>query len=366
MTGTIRTLGILTGGGDCPGLNACIRAVAKTAIHKHGLRVVGIHDGFQGLIEHRVDALSFDDVSGIMTRGGTILGTNNRCNPVAYRDGTNSDGSPRIINAVDRCMETVETNEIDALIVIGGDGTMACTTPLAEAGVRCIGVPKTIDNDIIGTQLTVGFTSALRIGAMALDRLHSTASSHHRVMVCELMGRNAGWLALAAGVASGADVILLPEIPFDIDTVCSFVTSRTDDERGFSIIACGEGARFKDGEQVVARRVEDSPDPVRLGGVGAMVSWEIEQRTGIESRTTVLGHVQRGGEPSATDRTLATLFGTAAVELVMGGATNRMVALSDGVISDAPLSAAAGTQRLVPMDDPLLSSARSVNTCFGD
>ena len=208
----IKRIGILTGGGDCPGLNAAIRGIGKSALF-HGVEVIGVRDGYQGLIENRVQQLDMSDVSGILTRGGTILGTNNTSSPERYHSGQDADGNPIYTNAVDRCMNTIDEHAIEMLFVIGGDGTFSCTKPLIEAGLPCMGVPKTIDNDIYGTDLTIGFTTATRIGTMALDRLHSTGDSHHRVMICELMGRNAGWLALASGLASGSDVILIPEIP---------------------------------------------------------------------------------------------------------------------------------------------------------
>jgi len=254
-------------------------------------------------------------------------------------------------------MATVEEHKIDLLFVIGGDGTFTCTKPLVEAGLPCIGVPKTIDNDIHGTDLTIGFTTATRIGTMALDRLHSTGDSHHRVMVCELMGRNSGWLTLASGLASGSDVILIPEIPFDMDKICQFVDGRRSERSGFSIIACAEGAHPANGKQVVAAHISTSPDPIRLGGIGSHVAYEIEQRTGIETRTTTLGHIQRGGEPAATDRVVATTFATAAFELAMSGQFNKMVGLHDGHMESQDILDAAGKQRLVPPDHRFIEAA---------
>lgn len=366
MSSSIKRIGVLTGGGDCPGLNAVLRAVTKTAIYKHGVRVFGIEDGFQGLIENRVWELTSLHVSGILTRGGTILGTNNRAAPTRYLAGTDENGDPRYIDATENCLLTMRTNQLDALIVIGGDGTMSAAAPLVERGVNCVGVPKTIDNDIVGTDITFGFQTAVTTATHALDQLHSTAASHHRVMVCELMGRNAGWLTLSAGVASGADVILLPEIPYSIDRICEFVQSRMDRQRGFSIIACSEGAKPVGGEVVVARRDPKSADPIRLGGIAQMVAAEIEQRTGIESRYTVLGHVQRGGEPAPTDRVIATEFGYRALELLLEGGRNRMVVMQEGKITDVDLLYAANKQRLVPPDHHLIEVARAVRTCFGD
>jgi 6-phosphofructokinase 1 len=366
MAPTIRRIGVLTGGGDCPGINAVLRAVTKTSIYQHHVRVIGIEDGFQGLIEGRMGELTSLHVSGVLTRGGTILGSNNRVNPRRYYAGDDEQGNPTFADVTDRCLATIEDNNLDALIVIGGDGTMSCTAPFVEAGVKCIAVPKTIDNDIVGTDITFGFLTALETATDALDRLHSTAASHHRVMVCEVMGRNAGWIALHAGLASGSDVILMPEIPFDIDRICQFVTSRMHRSRGFSIVCCAEGARPQHGEQVVAKYDPTVPDPVRLGGIGHQVAASIEQRTGIESRPTVLGHVQRGGTPIAPDRVLATKFGHRAIELLMSGASGRMVAMQGGRLQDIDLREAAGRQRLVPVDDPAIAAARAVRTCFGD
>jgi 6-phosphofructokinase 1 len=361
----IERIGVLTGGGDCPGLNAVIRAVTKSAIYSHGVRVFGIEDGFLGLIEDRVSELMSLHVSGILTEGGTILGTNNRATPTRYPHGTNPDGTPQYIDATDRCLATIERHKLDALIVIGGDGTMSCAAPLVEQGVNCVGVPKTIDNDIHGTEMTFGFTTAYTTATLSLDRLHSTAASHHRVIVCELMGRNAGWLTLHAGIASGSDVILIPEIPYDIDVVSMFVESRRDRGRGFSIIACAEGAKAVGGEQVVARRIEGSADPIRLGGVAERVATQIEDRTGIETRYTVLGHVQRGGGPIAVDRVYATRFGFWALELLMQGARNRMVVMQDGAIADIDILDVANKQRLVPPDHSLVRIASSMRTSFG-
>ncbi len=365
MTTTIKRIGILTGGGDCPGLNAAIRGLGKSALFQ-GIEVVGVQDGYQGLIENRIQQLGVNELSGILTRGGTILGTNNKCSPEKYYEGRNDNGEPIYSNAVDRCMANAEEHGLDVLFVIGGDGTFTCTKPLVEAGLPCIGVPKTIDNDIYGTDLTIGFTTATRIGTMALDRLHSTGDSHHRVMICELMGRNSGWLTLASGLASGSDVILIPEIPFDIETICNFVDGRRNEQSGFSIIACAEGAHAINGQQVVSKHIDSSPDPIRLGGIGQLVAHEIEKRTGIETRTTTLGHIQRGGEPAATDRVVATTFATAAFELAMDGQFNKMVALIDGHMEAKNILDAAGKQRLVPKDHRFIRAARAVRTCFGD
>jgi len=363
---SIRRIGILTGGGDCPGLNAVIRAVAKTAMLQHHIEVWGIEDGFQGLIEDRLRPLGMRDVSGILTRGGTILGTNNRCNPSRWCTGRAADGTPIFEDVTDTCVETVRRHRLDALIVIGGDGTMACAAPFVEKGINVIGVPKTIDNDLHGTEISFGFLTAYATATEALDRLHSTADSHHRVMVCEVMGRNAGWIALMSGVASGADVILIPEIPFDYDAICEYIDGRMDGGPGFAIVVVAEGAHPVAGSRVVARHDPTSPDPVRLGGIAHAVTAEIMARTDADVRTTSLGHVIRGGMPIAADRILATHFGFHAMSILMEGKSGRLVVREGNVFGDIDLLASAGKQRLVPADHPLIAAAHAIGTSFGD
>ncbi|RLS86546.1 MAG: 6-phosphofructokinase [Planctomycetota bacterium] len=365
MAPSIRRLGILTGGGDCPGLNAVIRAVAKTAILQYGIEVIGIEDGFQGLIEHRVRPLSTKDVSGILTRGGTILGSNNKANPSHYCTGRTPSGEPIWEDVSEKCMTTVRRERLDAIIVIGGDGTMACAAPIAAAGVNVIGVPKTIDNDLVGTEITFGFLTAVSTATDALDRLQSTADSHHRVMVCEVMGRHGGWIALTSGVASGSDVILIPEIPFDMRKIVADIERRMRGP-GFAIVVVAEGARPIGGSQVIGRYDDTSPDPIRLGGIGNMVATQIADLTGIETRTTVLGHTQRGGAPIASDRILATNFGFHAMAVLASGKRNRMVVRENNIFSDIDLFETVGKQRLVPLDHPLITAARAIGTSFGD
>jgi phosphofructokinase-like protein len=365
MAPSIRRLGILTGGGDCPGLNAVIRAVAKTAILQYGIEVIGIEDGFQGLIEHRVRPLSTKDVSGILTRGGTILGSNNKANPSHYCTGRTPSGEPIWEDVSEKCMTTVRRERLDAIIVIGGDGTMACAAPIAAAGVNVIGVPKTIDNDLVGTEITFGFLTAVSTATDALDRLQSTADSHHRVMVCEVMGRHGGWIALTSGVASGSDVILIPEIPFDMRKIIADIERRMRGP-GFAIVVVAEGARPIGGSQVIGRYDDTSPDPIRLGGIGNMVATQIAELTGIETRTTVLGHTQRGGAPIASDRILATNFGFHAMAVLASGKRNRMVVRENNIFSDIDLFETVGKQRLVPLDHPLITAARAIGTSFGD
>ena len=360
----IQRIGVLTAGGDCPGLNAVIRAVAKTALSRYHLEVLGIEDGFLGLVQNRMHPLSNESVSNILTLGGTILGTNNRVDPRRYP--VKANGSSEIRDVTDRCLEHIAHNQLDAIIVIGGDGSMTVTSHFVRLGINCIGVPKTIDNDLFGTDVTFGFATAVAIATEALDRVHTTAASHHRVMVVEVMGRNAGWIALHAGIASGTDVILLPEIPFDIDKVCEFVVGRSKRGKRFSIICISEGARPRNGQQVIHRIDPTSPDPIRLGGIGQKLAFDIEAATGIETRTVILGHVQRSGTPVAADRVLATEFGGTAVDLLMAGERGRLVVMKGGTVTHIQLEEAAGKQRLVPLDLPLLRAARAVGTCFGD
>ncbi len=360
----IQRIGVLTAGGDCPGLNAVIRAVSKTALSRHHLEVMGIEDGFLGLIQNRMHPLGNESVSNILTLGGTILGTNNKIAPRKYP--VKVDGGFETRDVTDRCLEHIAQNQIDALVVIGGDGSMTITSDFVRMGINCVGVPKTIDNDLWGTDVTFGFATAASIATEALDRVHTTAASHHRVMVVEVMGRNAGWIALHAGIASGTDVILLPEIPYDIDCICEFVVNRSRHGKRFSIICVSEGAKPKDGKQIVNRIDPTSPDPIRLGGIGQKVAFAIESATGIETRTTTLGHVQRGGTPVAADRVLATEFGGTALELLMAGECGRLVVMQGSTVTHIPLEDAAGKQRLVPPDHPLIRHARNVGTCFGD
>lgn len=363
---SIRRIGVMTGGGDCPGLNAVIRAVAKTAMNLAGLEVWGIEDGFLGLIENRVHRLQRDDVSNILTRGGTILGTSNKADPSRFAVGKGSDGKPIFEDVTPKVLQTIAEHELDAIFCIGGDGTMTGAAALTHHGVRIIGVPKTIDNDLMHTDITFGFLTAVVTATDALDKIHTTASSHHRVMVVEVMGRNAGWLTLTSGVASGADVILIPEIPYDLDAVCDFCVARSRHGKKFTIIAVSEGAKPIGGGQVVQKVVLDSPDPIRLGGIGERIVDQIAECTGLETRATVLGHVQRGGTPVPADRVLATQFGYHAMELLMAGRFNELVVMQNSRLTSVPLETVAGKQRLVQLDHPLIAAARAVGTCFGD
>ncbi len=362
----VSRIGIMTGGGDCPGLNAVIRVVTKAALTKLGIEVIGIEDGFLGLIRNRMRPLSFEDVSNILTAGGTILGTSNKANPARFVVGQDGDGNPIFEDVTARVLEHIRAQRLDGIVCIGGDGTMTGAAELVRRGVPCIGVPKTIDNDLMHTDVTFGFTTALETATEALDRIHSTASSHHRVMLVELMGRNAGWLTLHAGLASGADVILIPEIPYSVDVICETCVRRSMRGKRFTLIAVSEGAAPKGGHQTVDKVVHDSPDPIRLGGVSAVLAEQIAARSHQETRATILGHVQRGGTPVAFDRVLASQFGYQAVELVAEDAWNQMVVHQRGEITTVPIQDVAGRQRLVPLDDMLIQTARAVGTCMGD
>ncbi len=362
----IKRIGVLTGGGDCPGLNAVIRVVTKAAITQLGLDVYGIEDGFLGLIRNRMRRLGMDDVSDILTRGGTILGTSNKANPAHFAVGKDTEGKTVFEDVTDRVIEHIEERELDAIVCIGGDGTMSGAADLVRRGVRCVGVPKTIDNDLMHTDLTFGFTTAVQTATECLDRIHSTASSHHRVMVVELMGRNAGWLTLQAGLASGSDVIVIPEIPYNLDSVCATCVRRSQKGKRFTLIAVSEGASQKGGEQVVDKIVHDSPDPVRLGGVSTVLAEQISKETHLESRATILGHVQRGGTPIAFDRVLATHFGFKAAEMLAEHKWNQMAVYRNGAVDSVPIESVANQQRTVPLDDPLIAMARAVGTCMGD
>ncbi|MBN1960346.1 MAG: 6-phosphofructokinase [Deltaproteobacteria bacterium] len=365
MSIALKRIGILTGGGDCPGLNAVIRAVAKAAING-GLEVVGIEDGYLGLIQNRMRVLTSNDVSGLLTMGGTILGSSNKANPSAYAV-PDANGKWVVRDVRDEVVKHYKQSQLDALVVIGGDGTMSGAAQLIEHGItNIVGVPKTIDNDLWGTDVTFGHDTAVETATQALDKVHTTASSHHRVMVVELMGRYAGWLALHAGVASGADVILMPEIPFSLDVVTDKCVERSKFGKRFTIVAVGEGATPKGGEQFVEHVDPTSPDPIRLGGVGKFVASEIEKRSGIEARAIVLGHVQRGGTPTPHDRLLSTEFGFHAYELVTAGHFGELVVKRDGKINSVPISEVANKVRTVPTDHIMVRAARAVGTCFGD
>jgi phosphofructokinase-like protein len=359
----LRSIAVMTGGGDCPGLNAVIRAVAKTAINKHGLDVWGIQDGYLGLIEDRMGLLSYDAVSNILTAGGTILGTSNVANP--FRFPVKVGNKTQLKDISSNCVKTLKARGAEALICIGGDGTMASAAKFARKGLVVMGVPKTIDNDLYGTDITFGFNTAVTTATEAIDKIHTTASSHHRVMIVEVMGRYTGWIALYSGVASGADVILIPEIPYSLQRVCQYVVGRSRRGRRFSIIVVSEGAREKHGGMVVSRRISSSPDPIRLGGIGNKLAADINKQTALECRAVTLGHVQRGGTPTPYDRALATTFGHTAVELLAAGVKNHLVVMKAGSISSIPLWRVAGKIKKVPRNHRLIKAALAVGTSFG-
>jgi len=357
-------IGVLTGGGDCPGLNAVIRAVVKTAIHQFQDEVVGIKDGFSGLISNRIITLDLEKVSGIMPRGGTILGSSNRDNPFSFAktvDGkiTHSDVSHVVV-------ENYNSNRLDCLVVIGGDGTLDIAHKLTAKGLNVIGIPKTIDNDLSSTDTTFGHDTAIGTVMDALDKIHTTAESHHRVMVVEVMGRDAGWISIAAGIAGGGHIILIPEIPFDIGKMAQKIYQRKERGKHFTVVVVAEGATPKGGDRVIKRIVEESSEKVRLGGVGEMVAGELERVTGLEARTTVLGHIQRGGSPSAFDRILATRYGASAVHHAHEGDFDHMVALHTPNIVAIPLAKALHQMKRVPLDGSHVTTARRVGISFGD
>lgn len=361
----IKRIGIITGGGDCPGLNAVIRAVAKTAMDKYDATVVGIEDGFEGFVEGRMRELSNQDVSGILSLGGTILGTSNKGDPFNYPEET-IDGEIEISDESARVVRNYRRWGLDAVINIGGDGTMHISNKLLAMGLNIIGVPKTIDNDLAATDLTFGFDSALFVATEAIDRLHTTGSSHHRVMVIEVMGRDAGWIALSAGLAGGADIILIPEIPFQWEVIYNKVKERSLHGKRFSIICVAEGAKPANGDVVIKEMDIKRTDARRLGGVGELVGNSISADTGLETRVTVLGHLQRGGSPTPFDRNLSTRFGFKACQLAAEGKFGQMVALQGSSIGSVPISEAISHQKLVPPDCEEILAARAVGTSFGD
>ncbi|MBN2030269.1 6-phosphofructokinase [bacterium] len=360
-----KRIGLLTGGGDCPGLNAVIRGVVKSSIGQYNIEVIGFEDGYEGLISRSTIPLTWNKVSGILTQGGTILGTSNRTNPFRWPIDKEND---HIIFAdvSDQAIDYIHEMGLDSLVCIGGDGTMAIANQLSQKGVHVVGVPKTIDNDIWGTDITFGFNSAMTIATEAIDRIHTTAMSHHRVMIVEVMGRYAGWLALESGIAGGGDVILIPEIPYHIESICETILKRSKKGRRFSIIVISEGAKPIGGKQIIKRMVKESTDPVRLGGISHRLAEEIETKTKLETRVTILGHLQRGGTPTPFDRILATRLGVKAAELCQKGISGIMVAVHGADITTVPLSEIGGKTRLVETDHLLLDVAKKVGTCLGN
>jgi phosphofructokinase-like protein len=364
MQKRVRRIAVSTGGGDCPGLNAVIRAVVKTAINEYGWEVLGIEDGYDGLLGRegaRVRPLTMADVRGILPRGGTILGTSSRSNPFAMKVTIGDQA-----HVVDRSQEAVDRLDklgVDVLVTIGGDGSMNIASQLQAQGVQMVGIPKTIDNDLQATDLTFGFDTALQTATEAIDKLHTTAESHHRVMVVEVMGRHAGWIALEAGIAGGADVILIPEIPYEPLAFCEKIAERNRSGSRFSIVVVAEGAMEVGGQP---HYMETGPGGrSRLGGIGTHLAEQVAELAHVETRATVLGHLQRGGAPSSFDRLLGTRFGAAAVHLIAHGGFGRMVALRGQDIVDVPIADAIADLKLVPPDGELVRVARGLGISFG-
>jgi len=357
-----KTIGILTGGGDAPGLNAVIRAVVKTAIGEYGMRVIGIEDGFEGMLgETRTRQLSQTDVRGLLPRGGTVLGTRNRGKFVEHTaDGVASTRK----EVYEEAVQNINRMGIDSLIVLGGEGTLTIAAEFDRLGIPVVGVPKTIDNDLACTELTFGFVTALDIATEALDRLHTTAESHDRVMILEVMGRNAGWIALHSGIAGGADVILIPEIPFSMESVADKVRARELGGSNFSIIVTAEGA-IETGHEQIFQDSGDIQHKPRLGGIGPYCRRELEKITGKETRCVVLGHLQRGGRPNAFDRMLATTFGACAVRALADGKRGTMVALQAGDVVSVPISEAIANVKTVPANGQMVRTARDTGISFG-
>ncbi|MCB9799615.1 MAG: 6-phosphofructokinase [Candidatus Omnitrophica bacterium] len=360
----MKRIGVMTGGGDCPGLNAVIRAVTKTAILEYGVEVVGIRNGYEGLIHAETMPLTVSGVSGILLWGGTVLGTSNTANPFKYAVH-HENGKVEYEDRSRNVCENFEKLKLDGLVIIGGDGTLSSALKLSEMGLPVVGVPKTIDNDLAATDVTFGFDSALVKATEAVDALHTTGESHNRAMILEVMGRYAGWIALRSGMAGGGDVILIPEIPYDISKVCESIRERISKGKKFSIIIVAEGAKPAGGEMVVQQVIEGSPDPVRLGGIGHTIGRQIQLCSGLETRVTVLGHVQRGGIPTPFDRWLATRFGVEAAKLLFSGKTGSMVALRGRSVISVPLGDAVSELKRVDPAGEEVRQAKAVGTCFG-
>lgn len=358
----IRRLGVVTGGGDCPGLNAVIRAVVLGAINR-GWEIYGIERGFEGLLSsERVSSMNRESVRGIIHTGGTILGTSNRGNP--FRLKQVQDGEAVFVDVSQEVVNQFHALGLDALVVIGGDGTLTIANHLAQMGVPIIGVPKTIDNDLMATEVTFGFHTALVTATDAIDKVHATAESHERVMIVEVMGRYSGWIALFSGLAGGADIILLPEIPYRIEALIKKLHERWERKRKFAIIVASEGALPLGGERVYKAR-EEGREP-RLGGIAQQLEQDLQAATGYETRSLVLGHLQRGGQPTPTDRILATRFGAAAVRAIENGERNVMVAIQANKIITVPLEEAIKNRKQVPIDSDVIRSAREIGISFGD
>ena len=353
----------MSAGGDCPGINAVIRAATRTA-WRHGWDIFGFLGGYGGIVEPSYWLLDRTNTSGLLHRGGTILGSNNRYNPMAYP--VEEDGKIVFKDCTAQSIRNVADLGIEGIIAVGGDGTLNISREMIKHGLKVVAVPKTIDNDLPDTDQTFGFDTAVATATEALDRLHTTAESHHRVMVLELMGRYAGWIALVSGIAGGADVILIPEIPWNIEAVTRKILDRKANGKPFSIVVVAEGTPAPDGTQVVRQRIEGSHEPIRLGGIGQVVGDLIEKHTGIETRVTVLGHIQRGGSPSPFDRVLATRLGVAAAEAAIAGEWNVLVRLKGIEVTKIPLEQVTPGIKKVPVDGEMVRTARAIGICLGD
>jgi len=359
----IRRIGILTAGGDCPGLNAVVRAASKNALG-HGIEVWGIRNGFDGLVRNDLFQITNETVSGILTLGGTILGTSNIANPFNYTLAPfGTPENPRDLSSV--VLHNFKEHNLDALITVGGDGTLHMSQQFVELGLPIVAVPKTIDNDLSATDQTFGFDSALHIATEAIDRLHTTAQSHHRVMIVETMGRYAGWIALRAALAGGGDIVLIPEIPYNDDVIVQHILERKNRGKTFSIVVAAEGAKNEQGEQAVARTVAGSTDAIRLGGIAYKISDMIEKRTGIESRACVLGHTQRGGTPTAFDRWLSTLYGTKALDMVLEEKFGYMASFKSFQLTEVKITDAIAHLKRVDPNGEEVKAALSTGISFG-
>lgn len=361
----IKKIAIMTGGGDCPGLNPVIRAVTKAAINVKGWEVIGFRNGYKGLYNNDWIPLDQKSTSGLLHRGGTVLYSSNKDNLFHYQ--VEEDGEMVYRDVSDVGVKNLKDLNVDVLFIVGGDGTLTSARDFARKGVKVIAIPKTIDNDLASTDTTFGFSTAVNVATEALDRLHTTAQSHHRIMVLEVMGRYAGWIALHAGIGGGADAILLPEIPYDIQKVAAKIEERKERGKNFSVVVVGEGAKPIDGEVVVRDIVEDSPDPIRLGGIGIKVAQDLEKICGNETRATILGHLQRGGSPSASDRVLSTRYGVAAVRLAVEGKFGNMVTLKGNQMSYDSLENVIGQKsKNVNPNGELVEMAKAIGISFGN
>jgi len=378
----IKKVAILTNGGDAPGLNAVIRAITKTA-RTYGIETYGYIEGYKGLLNNDYVKLDLQaNASGLLHKGGTVIGTSNSTNVFNYKV-VNEDGSIEYKDLSDICVQNIKNAGFDCLFTLGGDGTQKSSRDFSLKGINCIGVPKTIDNDVALTDITFGYNTAVSVATEALDRLHTTAESHHRIMILEVMGRYAGWIALESAIAGGADVALIPEIPYDINKVVEKINERRERGKEFSIVVVSEGAKPKDGELVIKRTLDEGAglDNIKLGGIGEKLARDLEELTGMTTRNTTLGYVQRGGTPTAFDRVLSTKYGTKAMELAMNGIFNVLVVYRDGKMSYVSLEEAVGENKVIgaasgntkesnirkiPLEDDLIKVARDLGMSLGD